>query len=139
MFDAKRYCERFCNVGHNGLLGLRHVADGVGFIELSMPFSSHLSEPGKDGQTANGAIAALIDMTGTTAVWTRTGKFRPHATLSLRIDYLCDCSHGEELRARGECETAEQDIAHVRGTAFTTRGGVFAQFFATYMFTKTGP
>jgi acyl-coenzyme A thioesterase PaaI-like protein len=85
----------------------------------------------------DGVLITLLDMVGTLAVWTRLGHFRPHATLDLRVDHIEAVPADVAIRAYGECYRLTEQVAYVRGHAYTDRLANVAALSATYAF--TGP
>ena len=51
------------------------------------------------------------------AIWIRLGKFRPQATLDLRVDYLRPARPGRAIIGRGTCYALTRSVAFVRGFA----------------------
>lgn len=133
-FDAARFLSRFGHEGHNGLIGLRYVSHDADHVALAVPFQGNLAT-GAEGGLAEGVVLTLLDMTATVSVWTRVGRFRPHATIELRMDHLTTPQAGEELVARAECHTIQGQVAYVRGWARNSAGAEVATMAATYMFT----
>ena len=66
---------------------------------------------------ASGPIVSLMDMATSIAVWLRLGRFRPQATLDLRVDYLRPAAPGRTVIGRGTCYRVTRSIAFVRGIA----------------------
>jgi acyl-coenzyme A thioesterase PaaI-like protein len=130
-FDAKRFVARYGKEGHNGMLGLQYVSNTSTTVVLAMPFVVNLA--GDGGGLADEAIASLIDFTATVSVWVRVDKFRPHATLDLRVDHVAEAPAGKDVVAMAECFQVAGDIAFVRGEARAGEDTV-AQFMGTYMF-----
>ena len=70
------------------------------------------------------------------AVWTRLGRFRPHATLDLRIDYLRPATPGKAVVGHGECYRITRSISFVRGQAHDgDPTDPLAHVAGTFMFT----
>jgi acyl-coenzyme A thioesterase PaaI-like protein len=98
------------------------------------PFQAHLAG-GQDERTlADGAIVTLLDMAGTLSIFAKLGRFRPHATVELRIDSLAVAPAGSGILARAECYHIASRIAFVRGVARTEENLEIARLAATYMF-----
>jgi acyl-coenzyme A thioesterase PaaI-like protein len=133
-FDPPRFCRRFLSQGYNGSLQLRYVSHGDDCVVLAAPSQSELLKI-NDDMVADAALITLLDMTGTLAVWTRLGRFRPHATLDLRIDHLAAIPPHTEISASAECYHLTQRIAYVRGQASSGDGTLVATLAATYAFT----
>jgi len=134
-FDPERFWRRFAAHGHNGLLQLQYVSHGADHVILRAPCLPELAT--QDERTlADGVIVTLLDMAGTLAVWTRLGRFQPHATLDLRVDHIEAIPAGMEIRAYGECYHLTEQVAYVRGHAYTDRSEMVASVAATYVFTS---
>ena len=69
------------------------------------------------GVLASGPIISLMDMATSMAIWMKLGRFRPQATLDLRVDYLRPATPRQRIVGRGECYGLTKSIAFVRGTA----------------------
>jgi acyl-coenzyme A thioesterase PaaI-like protein len=135
-FDVRRFCERYLAMDHSALLGLRYLADAPGgHVELELPYDSSLAGEGRDG-ASDGAVIALLDMAGTIAVWSRLDRFRPHATIDLRVDHLTP-PPPVPIRGAVHCFHMDDQLARVEGTAFAAEVPV-ARFIATYAFTGEG-
>ena len=135
-FDASRFCGRFLANDHNGLIGLRYLAESPGHVELELPFDPALARDGQDGGPADGAVITLLDMAGTISVWSRIDRWRPHATIDLRIDHL-SLPPTESIRCAVDCFHVDSELARVEGVAFAGHRPI-ARFAATYAFTDTG-
>jgi acyl-coenzyme A thioesterase PaaI-like protein len=70
------------------------------------------------------------------SIWLATKKFRPQATLDLRVDYLRPAEPGKTVIGRGECYKVTKSIAFVRGEAHDgDPARPLAHVAGTYMFT----
>ncbi len=116
-FDPADLVHRIAGYGHNRLIGSRYVAHGADWIELAMAYDARLVGDEQSGVLASGAIVALMDMATSFAAWIRQQRFRPQATLDLRVDYLRPATPGRTVIGRGECYRISRHIAFVRGTA----------------------
>ena len=58
-----------------------------------------------------------MDMATSLAVWGKKGRWIPHATLDLRVDYLRPATPGRTVIGRGECYRLTRAISFVRGQA----------------------
>jgi uncharacterized protein (TIGR00369 family) len=103
--------------GHGGHLGLLYQAHGPDWAELALPYRADLVGDSQTGVLASGPILAMMDMATSIGVWLKLGKFHPHATLDLRIDYLRPATPGKTVIGRGECYRITRSIAFVRGQA----------------------
>ena len=115
-FDPHRFM-RYGVGGHGGVLDMAYVGHGEDWVELAMPYKHTLIGDVDSGVIASGPILAMMDMATSLAVWTRHGRFVPHATLDLRIDYLRPATPGRTVVAHGECYRVTRSIAFVRGQA----------------------
>lgn len=78
----------------------------------------------------------MMDMAALYAIWLKSGKFQPQATLDLRIDYLRPAEPGKDVFGRGECYHLTRSIAFVRGQAHDGNPDrPIAHVAGTYMFT----
>ena len=115
-FDPARFAKRL-GWGHGGRLGIAYHDHGADWVELALPFSPHqVGDPAR-GVLASGPIVTLMDMATSLAIWQRRGKFLPHATLDLRVDYLRAATPGCTVIGRGTCTRLARRIAFVRGEA----------------------
>jgi uncharacterized protein (TIGR00369 family) len=107
--------------GHGDTLGIAyHAHDGdpdTGWAELQLPYAEALIGDPDSGVIASGPIVALMDMATSLAVWQKAGRFVPHATLDLRVDYLRPATPGRTVIGRGECHRLTRSVAFVRGQA----------------------
>jgi len=116
-FDPVRAAKMMTRHGHGGWLGLTYHAHGPGWLELALPWRADLvGEPGR-GILASGPIISLMDNATSMSVWTLTGRFVPHATLDLRVDYMRAAEPGRTVIGRGECYKLTRTIAFIRGVA----------------------
>lgn len=114
-FDPIRFFDG--RYGHGGRLGIGHRDHGIDWCELELPYSADLVGDPESGVLASGPILALMDMAASVAVWRKLGRFTPHATLDLRIDYLRPACPGRAVIGRGECYRITRSVAFVRGQA----------------------
>ncbi|GGB22494.1 hypothetical protein GCM10011380_10100 [Sphingomonas metalli] len=119
-FDVVRFAEALRH-GHGGRVGIGYHAHGTEpdahWVELALPYHPDLIGDPESGVIASGPIATLMDMATSMAVWRRRGRFLPHATLDLRIDYLRAARPLQTVVGRGECYRLGRSIAFVRGQA----------------------
>ena len=134
-FDPQRFLRQ--GVGRHGdLLGLRYHAHGPDWAELHLPYRETLIGDPDSGVLASGPILTMMDMATSLSVWTRLGRFRPHATLDLRIDYLRPATPGKAVFGRGECYRVTRNISFVRGQAHDgDPADPLAHVAGTFMFT----
>ncbi len=103
--------------GHGGRLGIDYHAHGEGWVELTLPYSEEIVGDEDSGVIASGPIFALMDIATSLASMRRLGRFVPHATLDLRVDYLRPARPGHTVIGHGECYALKRSISFVRGQA----------------------
>ena len=116
-FDPERFTAFASRVGHGGALGIHYVAHGPDWVELGLAYREPLVGVAETGVLASGPIISLMDMAASMAIWVKLGRFRPQATLDLRVDYLRPATPGRTIVGRGECYRATKRIGFVRGVA----------------------
>ena len=116
-FDPERFTSMVRRVGHGGALGIDYVGHGPDWVELGLDYDEKLVGMVETGVLASGPIISLMDMATSMAIWVRLGRFRPQATLDMRVDYLRPATPGRRIIGRGECYGLTRSIAFVRGTA----------------------
>jgi uncharacterized protein (TIGR00369 family) len=116
-FDPEAFTHMVRKVGHGGALGIHYVGHGADWVELGLDYQEKLVGVAETGVLASGPIISLMDMATSMAIWVRLGRFRPQATLDMRIDYLRPATPGRAIVGRGECYALTKSIAFVRGTA----------------------
>ncbi|WP_298089876.1 PaaI family thioesterase [uncultured Sphingomonas sp.] len=116
-FDIDRFAAAGGFGGHGGRLGMRYHAHGVDWAELALPYDPALIGDPDSGVIASGPIITIMDMATSLAVWLKRGRFVPHATLDLRVDYLRPATPGATVIGHGECYRVTRTIAFVRGQA----------------------
>ncbi len=137
-FDPARMFRAMERYGHSAAMGFRFGAHGDDWAELTMDWREELVGDAATGTLANGAVLALMDMTGGMSVWVKLGHFRPQVTLDLRLDYLRAAVPGRRLTAHVQCYRVAREVAFVRGIAHDERSDdPVAHMAATFMF--TGP
>jgi acyl-coenzyme A thioesterase PaaI-like protein len=114
-FDPAAFMRAAGTFGHAALLGAHYAAHGPDWAELAMDPDPRFADA--DGAPAFGPIATLLDMAAGTAVWIQLGRFRPHATLDLRVDRLRPGRPGRTIVARGTCHSIADPLAFVGGLA----------------------
>ncbi len=135
-FDVASAIEGIATWGHSGALGTRYVTSGADWCELAFDYREELIGDAGSGVLASGPIIALMDMATSVAVWVHQRRFRPQATLDLRVDYLRAAVPGRAVFGRGECYRVTRRIAFVRGTAHDgDPADPIAQVAGTFMFT----
>lgn len=132
-FDPKRFFAG--RYGHGGALGIGYHDHGEDWCELVLPWNVQLIGDPARGVLASGPILALMDMATSIGVWLRRGRFLPHATLDLRIDYLRPATPERTVFGRGECYRVTRSIGFVRGQAHDgDPGDPIAHVAGTFMF-----
>ncbi len=135
-FDAERFIATIGEHGHNGLIGIRHVAHGGDWCELAFDQDARMIGDPARGVIASGPIFTLMDMATSISIWLKAGRFRPQATLDMRVDYLRPATPGRTVTGRGECYRLTRSIAFVRGQAHDgDPDDPIAHVAGTYMFT----
>ncbi len=135
-FDPERFMKLLRHIGHGGALGIDYHDHGDDWIELSLPYSEDLVGVAESGILASGPIISLMDMATSMAIWLRLSRFRPQATLDLRVDYLRPARPGQTIVGRGECYGTTKSIGFVRGLAHDgDQADPIAHVSGTFMFT----
>ena len=116
-FDPKLFMSYVRRAGHSGALGIDYVGHGEDWAELSLAYDERLVGMPDSGILASGPIVSLMDMATGLAIWVRLGKFRNHATLDLRVDYLRPARPGYAIIGRGICYGITKSVGFVRGIA----------------------
>ena len=139
-FDVRRFSEAL-KLGHGGRLGIKYHDHGTDpadpWVELALPYAPDLIGDPDSGVIASGPVVTLMDMATSIAVWAKRGRFSPHATLDLRIDYLRAARPGQTVIGRGECYRVTRSVAFVRGQAHDgDPADPIAHVAATFMLMK---
>lgn len=138
-FDPRLFLK-FGKHGHGGLLGITYHDHGADWAELQLPYDPRLVGDADTGVLASGPILTMMDMATSMAVWLKLGRFRPHATLDLRIDYLRPATPGKTVFGRGECYRITRAISFIRGQAHDgDPADPLAHVAGTYMSTEVQP
>ena len=104
----------FGKSNHIGVMGLRIVDQGDDWAELAFDYDSRFAMSAGSGILASGPIISLIDSASGAAIVARNKKFRPMATLDLRIDYMRAAVPGRSITARATCYRITRNVAFVR-------------------------
>lgn len=116
-FDPELFTAYASRIGHGGALGIHYVGHGDDWVELGLAYRAELVGVAATGVLASGPIISLMDMAASMAIWVKLGRFRPQATLDMRVDYLRPAEPGRTIVGRGECYKISRSIAFVRGVA----------------------
>ena len=136
-FDPKLFTELVRRVGHGGALGILYVGHGADWVELGLDYSEKLVGVPETGVIASGPIISLMDMATSMAIWVKLDRFRPQATLDMRVDYLRPAVPRRRIVGRGECYAITRSVGFVRGVAHDgDASDPVAHVAATFMFTK---
>ncbi len=103
--------------GHGGMLGIGYHDHGADWVTLKLDWRADLVGNDDTQILASGPIISLMDMATSLSIWTKLGKFRPHATMDLRVDYMRASPPGQTVYGRGECYHVSRSIGFVRGLA----------------------
>ncbi|WP_391562317.1 PaaI family thioesterase [Novosphingobium sp.] len=117
VFDPARASKLMTRLGHGGWLGIGYHDHGPDWVELSLPWREELVGVAQTGVLASGPIISLMDNATSMSVWTFSGRFVPHATLDLRVDYMRAAQPGKTVIGHGECYKLTRTIAFIRGIA----------------------
>ena len=136
-FDPKLFTDYASRVGHGGALGIHYVGHGEDWVELGLEYQEKLIGVAETGVIASGPIISLMDMATSMAIWVKLDRFRPQATLDLRVDYLRPAVPGRRIVGRGECYRVTRSIAFVRGIAHDgDPADAVAHVTGSFMFTR---
>jgi uncharacterized protein (TIGR00369 family) len=100
--------------GHAHGIGLRLIATGEDWAEMAFDYDPKLAMSAASGVLASGPIISLIDSASAVAIFAKTRKVRPTATLDMRIDYVRAAEPGKPMIARGHCYRVARNVAFVR-------------------------
>ncbi len=135
-FDPELFTQFARTVGHGGALGILYVGHGADWVELGLDWQEKLVGVPATGVLASGPIVSLMDMATSMAIWVKLGRFRPQATLDLRVDYLRPAAPGRRIVGRGECYGTTRSVGFVRGMAHDgDPADPVAHVAGTFMFT----
>ena len=135
-FDPETLIRSMAKMGHNGLVGVNYEAHGDNWCAFALPWREELVGDIATGIIASGPIITMMDMAVSISIWLTTKRFRPQATLDLRVDYLRPAEPGKTVIGRGECYKITKSIAFVRGEAHDgDPARPIAHVAGTYMFT----
>ena len=99
-------------------LGMELLEIGRGSAVITMPYAPALIGDPKTGVIHGGAVSALMDTCGGTAVMTHEDGLAGTATLDLRIDYMRSAYPQQAITARAICYHMTRFVAFVRASAW---------------------
>ncbi len=104
---------------HNSFLGMKLESAKDNRLSVSLPLRDELiaSEPGR--MVHGGVISSILDTSCSLAVMLRLGKLIRVSTLDMRLDYLREVPAEGTLHSRSSCYRLTDQMAFVRGIAFT--------------------
>jgi uncharacterized protein (TIGR00369 family) len=102
---------------HCRAVSMELVSVGDGEATMSMPWDERLVGDPATGVIHGGAVSALMDTCGGTAVMAHSAAPSGTATLDLRIDYMRAATPGQTITATATVYHMTRSIAFVRATA----------------------
>ena len=112
--QAKRFIEA---LPHCRALAMAVEDVGDGEATMSMPYDKKLIGDPATGVIHGGAVSALMDTCGGTAVMAHSSGPQTTATLDLRIDYMRAAKPGRAVTAHAICYRMTRSVAFVRAVA----------------------
>lgn len=111
---ARQFIE---SLPHCQALSMALVDVKGGEVVMSMPYDEKLVGDPATGVIHGGAVSALMDTCGGTAVMAHPTGPAITATLDLRIDYMRAAKPGMTVTAKAVCYHITRSVAFVRATA----------------------
>lgn len=102
---------------HCRAVSMELVSVGDGEATMSMPYDDRLVGDPATGVIHGGAVSALMDTCGGTAVMAHSAGPAGTATLDLRIDYMRGATPGQKITATATVYHMTRSIAFVRAVA----------------------
>lgn len=87
-------------------------------VTLRLPWRADLVGDPESRVIAGGVVTALLDHGMGLATWDRIGKFKPIATLDMRIDYMRPAIPERDLMVTARCYKLTRSVAFVRAFAY---------------------
>ena len=130
---AERARQFFAAVPHALALSMRLESVGDGKAVISMPYNPRFVGDPETGVIHGGAVSALLDTCGGTAVYCHPNSGAGTATLTLTVNYMRPARPGSRIVAEADCHHVTRNVAFVRVTAtdgdmsapVATAGGAF--------------
>lgn len=88
-------------------------------LTVSLPLAERFVGDCDSGVVHGGVVSSILDTSCTLAVMLKFGRLIRVSTLDMRIDYLRRVAPQNTLYSRSSCYRLTEQMAFVRGTAFT--------------------